>query len=130
MKIIPNWTENHVQKDNAFVYFFLLFSRQCVAFCDLAMSCMAFSGIVCPFIVFYVHFMVLYAFYGLAWRWMCKYWFYSACIVFSRGHRSKFIWSCYAYSLFQWEESFGLIVNIAIKNLFWDSGRSFVKVFF
>ena len=54
------------------------------------------------------YWMAVYALYGLfyliwrhivlhglfLWSFMVKYWFYWTCIVFSRGHRSKFIWSC------------------------------------
>ena len=35
-----------------------------------------------------------YCFYGLKLYFIAKYWFDSTWIVFSRGHRSKFIWSC------------------------------------
>ena len=42
------------------------------------------------------------AFYGLIWSFLAillcfmkKYRFDWTCIVFSRGHRSKFIWSCF-----------------------------------
>ena len=33
--------------------------------------------------------------YGLIWPFMAKYRSDWTCIVFSRGHRSKFIWSCF-----------------------------------
>ena len=48
--------------------------RLSMALCDLVCSCMAFMS----FLWFSI------AFYGLLWQ----------DIVFSRGHRSRFIWSC------------------------------------
>ena len=39
--------------------------------------------------------MAFYGLYGLLWPYMANYRFDRTCIVFSRGHRSKFIWSCF-----------------------------------
>ena len=48
------------------------------------------------FVAFHVH---MWPCYGLVWPYyglVCpKYRFEWTCIVFSRGHRSKFIWSCF-----------------------------------
>ena len=38
--------------------------------------------------------MVLHGLITLIWPFMVKHKFYWTYIVFSRGHRSKFIWSC------------------------------------
>ena len=55
-------------------------------------TCVALCGIVWPWVVLHGLFMALY---GLLWQ----------NIVFSRVHRSKFIWSCYPLIYFQSRES-------------------------
>ena len=63
----------------------------CMALCDLVWPCTAFftlNGVLWSYMVLY----------GLLWSFMVKYRFYWTYIIFSRGHRSKFIWSCLLYS--------------------------------
>ena len=58
---------------------------------------MALYGFMWPCMVSYGLFYLIWrpmVLYGLLWSFMVKYWFFWTCIVFSRGHRSKFIWSC------------------------------------
>ena len=59
-----------------------------MAFYGILWHFMAFYGILWLFIVLYGRSMVLYG------RSMANYLFDWTCIAFSRGHRSKFIWSC------------------------------------
>ena len=81
------------------VYFSCRFSRLCVAFCESAWSCMAFLwsciafygfcyDLLWYFMVFYGSSMVLY---DLLWQII---YLFGPLSFFSRGHRSKFIWSC------------------------------------
>ena len=56
----------------------------CMALYGLAWPCMALYGLVWPCMTLYGLVWPSLAFYGLLWQ----------NIVFSRGHRSKFIWSC------------------------------------
>ena len=65
--------------------------RPSTASSDLLWYCMAFYGLEW----FLWHIVVLFGLlYGLLWPFMAKYRIDLTSIVFSRGHRSKFIWSC------------------------------------
>ena len=64
--------------------FFCRISQPFVAFCKVAWSCKVIYGPMWPFMILY----------GLLWPFMAKYRSDYNCIIFSRGHRSKFIWSC------------------------------------
>ena len=79
---------------------YFVFSRQSMALYDLAWPWSAYCGLVWPFMVLYgltlssmVFYGIVWLFYGLAWPFYGKksIWTY---MVFSRGHSSKFIWSC------------------------------------
>ena len=77
MKIAPNRTENRWFKIILQVFLAICGHtgpRPIVVLHGLLRSCVAFYSLVWPF-------------YGPPWL----------CIVFSRGHRSKFIWSCLWY---------------------------------
>ena len=60
-------------------------------------------GLIWPFMVFHVlalssmvFYSIVWLFYGLAWPFCgnISIWTY---MVFCRGHRSKFLWSCFLY---------------------------------
>ena len=64
-------------------------------------SCIAFYGFYYDIVVVW-HFMAFYSlvwpFFGPIWPFMANYLLDWTCIVFfSRGHRSKLIWSCFAF---------------------------------
>ena len=63
-----------------------------MAVCGRMWPYVALYGHIWSFVVVYGLFMVLY---GFLWSFMAKYWFYWTCIIFSRGYRSTFIWSCF-----------------------------------
>ena len=79
-KNVPYGTK-HFRKQNCIqnLWFSCLFSRPCIAFCDFSWP---FHGLVRPS-------------YGAFWPFMAKYLFDWTGILFSRGHRSKFICSCF-----------------------------------
>ena len=71
-----------------------MFIKASVVYCGLVWLNVAFYGLV-------RHFLPCMASYGLTLSYMAflssfmvKYRLYWTCIVFSRGHRAKFIWSC------------------------------------
>ena len=89
-----SWIKNCVQSDKINgLYFSCRFSRLFVAFCELAWSCMAFLWSCIAFYGFYYE--LVWPFYGPIWPFMANYIFDWNCIVLSRGHRSKFICSCF-----------------------------------
>ena len=64
-----------------------MFVNENGSMCGLVRPCVTYCGLVLPFLVFYRVF--LWLFCSLLWQnidWTC--------IVFSRGHRSKFVSSC------------------------------------
>ena len=61
---------------------------------DLVWLYMALYGFVRPFLPYMASYGLMWFYMAVLWSFMVKYWFYWTCIVFSCGHRSKFIWSC------------------------------------
>ena len=82
------WTKSVTQRTKFFRNGLI---RPSTASSDLLWYCMAFYGLEW----FLWHIVVLFGLlYGLLWPFMAKYRIDLTSIVFSRGHRSKFIWSC------------------------------------
>ena len=122
--------ENRVQSENinalqCFIVFLSLFTamsgllRNCIVLFglfmvlfDLFWACIAFYGfyygLVGHFMAFYG---LLWPFYGPPWPFMANYLFDWTYVVFSRGHRSKLIWSCFfLYLTFQYYQN-GLLLS-------------------
>ena len=70
-----------------------------MAFYGLLWSCMALHGLVWPCMALYGLAWPCMALYGLVWPSLAFYGLLWQNIVFSRGHRSKFIWSCFSLLL-------------------------------
>ena len=74
------------------------------AMCGILQLSMALYGHLWPFVVFMAFYDLIWSFiviYGLLWPFICALWPFMAkyrsdwtCIDLSRGHRSKFMWSC------------------------------------
>ena len=93
MKIASNWTEKSV---------FQCFHGH-LRLCQIG-SCRTWYGFERPIGVFCGIVWPCFVLYGLLWYCMAlllsfiaKYWCDLTCAIFSRGHRSKFIWSCWYY---------------------------------
>ena len=69
----------------------------CMALSDLLWSCLFFYGLALSCMAFMA---LLWSYMALLWSFMAKYGFDWTCMVFSRGHRSNFIWSCFVCKAF------------------------------
>ena len=72
--------------------------RPCIAVCGLVWPYVVFCGRVCAALSSCLTFS--WSCMAFLWSFMAKYRFCWNCIVFSRGHRTKSIWSCFSFRTF------------------------------
>ena len=84
MEITSNLIENREKRIKKWVWIITALS-------DVACPCMSFSWSFST---------ILMVILGLLWSFLAIFRFQWSCIIFSRGHRSKFIWSCIEYKTF------------------------------
>ena len=95
-----------------------------VALCCPILTYIALYCLISPYIALYCnisHYIALYRIYRIISHYIALYRIISPYIAFSRGHRSKFIWSCSKYSRPRTLAKCGLIKSAKnLHRIYWN----------